>query len=115
MLTAVDIKAIPGFPHAPHGWTPADAVASARARGLELRESHWEAIRALQEFFVRHDGQSGIKALELRDALEERFHSRGGMKFLYELFPGGPIYQGCEIAGLQPPAGSSDAGFGSVR
>lgn len=115
MVTVAERKAIPGFPHAPHGWTQADAIVSARSRGLEPGESHWEVVRALQEFFARHEDQPGIKARELRDALEEKFHSRGGMKFLYELFPGGPIYQGCEIAGLQAPAGSSDPGFGSVQ
>ncbi|MDH5470718.1 MAG: TusE/DsrC/DsvC family sulfur relay protein, partial [Gammaproteobacteria bacterium] len=29
--------------------------------------------------------------------------------------PGGPIAQGCRIAGLVPPAGSKDSGFGSVQ
>jgi len=57
---------------------------------------------------------SRINARELHDALEERFHSRGGMKFLYDLFPGGPVTQGCRLAGLEPPAGSHEEGFGSV-
>ena len=55
-----------------------------------------------------------INVRELHDALDEKFHLSGGMKYVYSLFPGGPIAQGCKLAGLQPPAGSIDKGFGSV-
>ena len=115
MATVASDKVIPGFPYAPHGWSPADGVRSAQEVGLHPGESHWEAVRALQEFFARHDEEPGINIRQLRDALEERFHDRGGMKFLYELFPGGPIHQGCRLAGLPVPAGSADPGFGSVQ
>ncbi|MGB5339763.1 MAG: sulfite reductase, partial [Gammaproteobacteria bacterium] len=37
------------------------------------------------------------------------------LKYLYTLLPGGPVAQGCRLAGLEPPAGSQDAGFGSVQ
>lgn len=51
---------------------------------------------------------------ELHDALDEKFHWKGGIGYLYRLFPGGPIAQGCRIAGLRAPAGAVDRGFGSV-
>jgi tRNA 2-thiouridine synthesizing protein E len=51
---------------------------------------------------------------ELQDALEEKFHHKGGMKYLFTLFPGGPVAQGCRLAGLKAPAGATDRGFGSV-
>jgi tRNA 2-thiouridine synthesizing protein E len=107
--------AVPGFPHAPAGWTRAEAASAAQADGLEPAESHWEAVRALQEYFARHDDIPSINSRELHDALEEHFHSLGGMRYLYKLFPGGPVMQGCRIAGLQAPAGSADRGFGSVQ
>lgn len=103
-----------GFPHAPAGWKQDDATDTAQADGLEPGADHWDAVRALQEYFSRHQGRS-INSRELHDALEEKFHARGGMKYLYTLFPGGPVTQGCKIAGLEPPPGSSDAGFGSVQ
>ena len=52
---------------------------------------------------------------ELHDALDEHFHAKGGMKFLYTVLPGGPVAQGCRLAGLTPPAGSVDPSFGSVQ
>jgi tRNA 2-thiouridine synthesizing protein E len=104
----------PDFPYAPAGWSKVAAENDASVTGLAPAAEHWEAVSALQEFFSRHDGPS-INARELHDALEERFHSRGGMKYLYRLFPGGPVTQGCLVAGLEPPSGSADSGFGSVQ
>jgi tRNA 2-thiouridine synthesizing protein E len=104
----------PDFPYAPGGWTKASAESSAAAAGLAPLADHWAMVSALQEYFSRHDDPT-INSRELHDALEEKFHSRGGMKYLYSLFPGGPITQGCMLAGIEPPAGCSDKGFGSVQ
>lgn len=104
----------PGFPNAPVGWTQKEAAGKAAGEGLSPGSGHWDMVRALQEFYARHEEPS-INTRELHDALEECFHSHGGLKYLYELFPGGPVTQGCRLAGLEPPAGSSDTGFGSVQ
>ena len=103
----------PLFPHAPAGWTRALAVECARREGLELGEEHWEALRALQEYHARH-ATTAVNLRELHDALNEKFHRQGGIRQLYRLFPGGPVAQGCRIAGLKAPAGATDKGFGSV-
>jgi tRNA 2-thiouridine synthesizing protein E len=103
----------PNFPHAPEGWTPALAANAALGEGLKLGDEHWEAVRALQAYYARHE-TPGVNMRELHDALEEKFHPQGGIRRLYMLFPGGPIAQGCRIAGLKAPAGATDKGFGSV-
>jgi tRNA 2-thiouridine synthesizing protein E len=103
----------PAFPYAPDDWTPAAGLVAARHEGLEIGEAHWEAVRALQEYFARH-AETAVNLRELHDALDEKFHRDGGIKQLYLLFPGGPIAQGCRIAGLKAPAGATDLGFGSV-
>ena len=102
------------FPYAPADWTPDDGQAVAQGEGLKLGEDHWEAVRALQEYFGRHSEQPMINVRELHDALDEKFHIKGGMRYLYQLFPKGPVAQGCRIAGLKAPAGAVDKGFGSV-
>lgn len=99
------------FPNAPHGWTMQEAEKTAAEHNLTLTQDHWEAILGLQEYFSKHEFG---KRRELVDALDEKFHSKGGTKYLYQLFPGGPVAQGCVIAGLQPPSGSVDKSFGSV-
>ncbi len=113
MNPSVSAKRNPAFPYAPLGWAQDSAKAVARTEGLSLNEDHWQTIRALQEYFSRHElGEINVR--ELHDALDERFHGKGGIKYLYTLLPGGPIAQGCRLAGLEPPAGAADPGFGSV-
>lgn len=103
----------PNFPHAPDGWTVAAACQLARQDGLTVTEEHWEVVRALQEYFTKHPEPS-IHVRALHDALHEKFYHKGGIKHLYRLLPGGPVAQGCRLAGLRPPAGAIDKGFGSV-
>ncbi|HHJ17324.1 MAG TPA: TusE/DsrC/DsvC family sulfur relay protein [Gammaproteobacteria bacterium] len=101
------------FPFAPEHWDEDDALNLARQEGLELGPDHWAELRALQEYCAHHDcGKYSVR--ELHDALDEKFHNQGGYKYLYRLFPQGPIAQGCRLAGLEPPAGAIDSGFGSV-
>lgn len=107
-------EGLPGYPFAPLDWSEDDAERMAHAVGLELSTEHREALSALQEYFSKHD-KPDLNARELHDALDERFHARGGMKHLYVLFPGGPVAQGCHLAGLPIPAGAIDRSFGSVQ
>lgn len=100
------------FPNAPADWTREGAERIAEADGAQLSEDHWIAIKALQGYFERHQRPN---VRELHDALDESFHAKGGIKYLYEIFPGGPVAQGCKFAGLQPPSGATNASFGSVQ
>ena len=102
------------FPHAPRTWRQADAAKLAEDEGLEISAAIWEAVRALQEYYHRHQ-DTRINPRELHDALGEKFYQQGGVRYLYLLLPGGPIAQGCRIAGLAAPAGAIDKGFGSVQ
>ena len=112
-ITGAGSDVDPRFPHAPGEWSPSSAAQVARNEGLEIGEDHLEAVRALQEYWARHT-EGPVNLRELHDALDEKFHGRGGMKYLYTLFPGGPVAQGCRLAGLKSPAGAIDRGFGSV-
>ena len=85
----------------------------ARQEQLELGPEHWEVLNALQEYFARQEG-AAIRRRALHDALEEKFNHKGGLRYLYMLFPGGPVAQGCRLAGLEPPAGAFDPSYGSV-
>lgn len=113
MHPGTDSQDSAAFPDAPAGWDKQHAVDYARTVRISLHDDHWELIRALQNYFLRHESQS-INRRDLHDALDEHFHIKGGLKYLYELIPSGPVATGCHLAGLEAPAGSVDRGFGSV-
>ncbi len=104
----------PEFPNAPEDWSRQLAMDIAYKEELKLTGEHWEAIRALQSYFAQHDASSRFSTRDLHDALDEHFHTQGGLKHLYMLFPGGPIAQGCRLAGLKAPFSAMDLSFGSV-
>ena len=99
------------FPNAPDGWSVSVARSIAEQKGLVLEADHWLLIRALHEYY----GKAERPVLrQIKDALEESFHHKGGMKYLYHICPGGPVAQGCLLAGLDVPPGAIDKSFGSV-
>ena len=91
------------FPNAPKDWSVDAAKETAVADGVNLSDDHWDLIRSLQEYYHKVEFP---RMRQVKDALEEKFHSRGGMKYLYQIIPGGPIAEGCRLAGLNVPAGA---------
>lgn len=103
-----------GFPHSPSGWSHKDAKAIAQAEGLTLTDEHWQLIRSLQAYYAHKKNHQVITVRELHDALEKEFGADGGLKLLHEILPGGPVAQGCRLAGLDAPPGAADPSFGST-
>lgn len=101
------------FPFAPSDWSPDEAERVAGEESIQLTSDHLELIAALQEYFSKHD-KPDVNVRELADALNEKFHTKGGRKYLYGLLPGGPVAIGCKLAGLPVPAGAVDKSFGSA-
>ena len=108
------IRGIPGYPYAPEDWNEVKAIKLAHDEDIELGADHLELLRALQEYFSKHS-RKDINTRELHDALDEKFHYKGGIKYLYVLLPKGPIAQGCRLAGLPALAGSIDRSVGSAQ
>lgn len=96
----------------PH-WSPRIASQIAEREGLMLTDAHWDVIYRLREMF-RMMGPDWT-AREVTRRLESDFAAIGGRRQLYELFPAGPLLQGCKLAGLPLPQGTLDPSFGSVH
>ncbi len=94
-------------------WTRELARQRAREEGLgELSEMHWRVIHTLRGLY-RKNGPAR-SAREVIRVLEKDFLEEGGRRYLYELFPKGPVSQGSRLAGVPPPPNSSDPSFGWV-
>ena len=94
-------------------WSDRIAAELAAHQGLRLGAEHYEVLHLLRDHYRFHGHDlSGTRLLR---ALEEPFGRRGGRKHLFELFPRGPVSQGCRIAGLPAPPYSKDESFGSVQ
>ncbi|RMD68686.1 MAG: TusE/DsrC/DsvC family sulfur relay protein [Gammaproteobacteria bacterium] len=94
-------------------WSEEEARKIAAEEGIELTEDHWEVINFLRAYYKEH-GQPKY-ARQVLEALEERFADKGGRKYLYQLFPKGPVNQGTRIAGLPHPLYTVDPSFGTAE
>ena len=65
------------FPNAPEDWDMKKAQETAVNDGVELTDDHWDLIRALQEYYNKVEFPN---LRQIKDALEEKFYSRGGIK-----------------------------------
>ncbi len=92
-------------------WDEGRAAGLATAEGLHLGDAHMQVLTFLRDTYIEHGFPE--HARDLSEMLDAAFRSAGGIKRLYELFPGGPVDQGCRLAGLPTPMGSTDASFGS--
>lgn len=94
-------------------WNRRIAEQLAAEEGIELSEEHWEVLHFLRRRFAIQ-GQARY-ARRLTRELEENLSGAKGSRYLYRLFPGGPVSQGCRIAGLPAPTSHVDLSFGSIQ
>lgn len=92
-------------------WSEDTARLMAHTEGLELTEERLDALCWLRDHHAACGPATSARALSR--AMEEAFRIEGGRRYLYELFPRGPISQGCRLAGLPIPPGNADPSFGS--
>jgi len=93
-------------------WNEAHATSLAKEAGIELTDAHWDVIQYLRQHYK--DFGPTKQARTLTQVLDVKFAAQGGLKYLYTLFPNGPVNQGCAIAGVPVPGDSKQPSFGSV-
>jgi TusE/DsrC/DsvC family sulfur relay protein len=94
-------------------WSPLLANRIAEADGLVLSDQHWQVIYCLREWFRDYGPDWTARQVTLR--LNRDYADEGGSRYLYQLFPHGPLAQGCRFAGLPLPRGTLSKSFGSVH
>ena len=85
----------------------------AEKEGIMLTDEHLGVIECLRDYYLELG--EAEKGRDLEEMLDEIFAGHGGRKYLWLLFPNGPVTQGMRIAGLPVPPHTGDKGFGTVR
>jgi tRNA 2-thiouridine synthesizing protein E len=91
-------------------WSPQHAQRTAKAMGITLMPAHMAVVSFLRERY--RDRGPDASGRSLLNSMTARFAMEGAGRYLYHLFPGGPVTQGCRIAGLPVPPGSHNDSFG---
>ncbi len=81
--------------------------------GISLTNEHLGVIECLRDYYLEHG--EAEKGRDLEVMLDDTFAGHGGRKYLWHLFPNGPVTQGMRLAGLPVPPHTGDKGFGTVR
>jgi tRNA 2-thiouridine synthesizing protein E len=91
-----------GFLVEREAWSAQVGVALARAAGIELTAAHWEIILFMREYYHRfnHLPNNRVFVKAVRKELGEE---KGNTRYLYGLFPDGPLKFACRIGGLPKP------------
>jgi len=92
-------------------WNRAKSSSLAKDEGINLSDEHWAVIIYLRKSYLSQGLAKNARSLA-RD-LKLHFKNQGGNKYLYQLFSGGPVTQGCRIANLRTPVYASDRSFGT--
>lgn len=94
-------------------WSEEIAEKLARGEGVALTAEHWDVLFFLRSYFKINGPVANAR--EQLAILDRQFGTEGGKRYLFRLFPGGPVSQASHIAGLPIPAGSADTSFGTVK
>jgi tRNA 2-thiouridine synthesizing protein E len=86
---------------------------TAEKEGVSLTSEHLGVVECLRDYYLEFGDAE--KGRDLEEMLDEIFSGHGGRKYLWQLFPNGPVSQGMRIAGLPVPPHTGDKGFGTVR
>jgi len=92
-------------------WDPAMASELAKAENIQLTDEHLEVLGYLRRTYKKHGQIKNVRTLT--QAMDTQFANKGGRKYLYTLFPEGPVSQGCKIAGIPAPTDSRNHSFGT--
>lgn len=83
-------------------WSDDVAVEIATLNAIKLTPLHWEIVRFIQIFYQRYKHLPNARVFT--KAIRKEFgEEKGNSRYLYKLFPQGPLKYACKIAGLPKP------------
>ncbi len=84
---------------------------NAKKSGIKLSDNQWEVIDFVMD--VNDYCIECRNARRMSQMMAKEFEIEGGMKYLYRLFPSGPVREIYELAELEHLADLVDRGYGT--
>ena len=85
-----------------HSWNQAIGQQIASADNFELNEKHWQIIELMREIYEK-TGTSPPMRLFIKSIKLNIGDEIANSRYLYQLFPDGPVRLACKYAGLPKP------------
>jgi tRNA 2-thiouridine synthesizing protein E len=87
-----------GFIQEPEKWSESVAEDLAKTEEVEkMGEDHWNLVNYIRDYYLQFGVAPPIRMLCKKTGFD--------LKYIYELFPGGPAKGACKVAGLPKPTG----------
>jgi tRNA 2-thiouridine synthesizing protein E len=87
-----------GFIQEPEKWSEAVAEDLAKTEEVEtMGEDHWNLVNYIRDYYIQFGVAPPIRMLCKKTGFD--------LKYIYQLFPGGPAKGACKVAGLPKPTG----------
>lgn len=86
----------------------------AKQLGINLTDEHWEAINFVKNFYDYHEDEE-LQVKDYNNAFKGKYAHQGGLKYLYSLFPEGPISTMTQLAGIPAVKNTQNLSMGSVQ
>ncbi|GAB6067324.1 sulfurtransferase TusE [Methylothermus subterraneus] len=83
-------------------WDEAVAVILAAREGMNLTEAHWEILRFARAYYLRFQHLPNMRMF-VKAVAQALGEEKGNSRYLYRLFPKGPLKYAFKIAGLPKP------------
>jgi tRNA 2-thiouridine synthesizing protein E len=91
-----------------------DVEARARKIGITLTEQHWDAINFAKNFYDYHENEE-LQVKDYNNAFKGKYADQGGLKYLYTLFPEGPVNMITQLAGIPAVKSVMNGSSGTVQ
>ena len=83
-------------------WNPGLAHALAAAADIELTPAHWEIVHFIRDYYARFNHLPNNRVF-VKAVQKSLGADKGNTRYLYRLFPEGPLKTACRIGGLPKP------------
>ncbi len=87
-----------GFIQEPDKWNEKIAEDLAKIEeAFPMTDDHWKVVNYLRDYYLEFESAPAIRMMTKKTGFD--------LKYIYQLFPGGPAKGACKVAGLPKPTG----------